>query len=157
MKKVKIWGIFMLMVMMATVFKGCSKDNDSSSFELRNYIIGTWHSYKATVYVQGGAYSGKSAEATINKTGQYSEAYFEFAFQDTSRVKFGLFRQEENGLSHWVEGYGTYSINGDIVTVRIAEGETLDLIFNEKDKTLCIQIKTIQDGIPLKMIIYLKK
>ena len=159
MKQVKILSIFMLVTMMATMFAGCSKDDDNSGniSNLNSYIIGTWRAYKCTIYAQGGAYNGQSADINIGKTGQYSDFYFECTFQEGGRIKTGNFKKDENGASRWFEDSGSYSINGDIVTIRDNEGEADDLVFSEKDKTLCFQMTKTEDGVPYKVILYMKK
>jgi hypothetical protein len=160
MKQVKTLSIFMLVALMVAMFVGCSKDDDNSGdvSNLKTYIIGSWHSYKGTAYFLGGEYSGESEEVSISKTGEFSEAYYEIKFQDAGHATFGAFQKDENGLLHWETEDVTYSINGDIVTVRDTEGTTLDLVFNESDKTLCIQVSaTANDGTPTKVSIYLKK
>ena len=156
MKQIKNLSIFMLVALMAT-FASCSKDDDNADFDLKSYIIGTWRSYKGTVYLQGGAYSGQTVDVNIGKTGQYSDAYRECTFQEGGKIKIAGFKQDENGISHWFEEYGTYSINGDIVTIRDNEGETDDLVYDEKNKTLCLQGTYTQDGISMKILLFFKK
>ena len=149
----------MLVTMMATMFAGCSKDDDNSGdvSNLNSYIIGTWRTYKCTIYVQGGEYNGQSADINISKTGQYSDFYRECTFQEAWQIKMAGFKQDENGASRWYEEYGNYSINGDIVTIRDNKGDPDDLVFNEKDKTLCFQMTKTEDGVPYKVILYMKK
>lgn len=149
-------SIFMLVALMAATFASCSKDDDNADFDLNRYIVGTWHSSKATVYFMGGEYAGESEEATISKTGQYSEAYYEVIFMDANRAKFGAFQKDENGLIHWKEEYVTYYVNGDVVNLRDDEGE-IDLVFDKKDRTLSLQISTIASDIPIKYVLYLTK
>lgn len=157
MKQLKTLSIFMLVALMAATFASCSKDDDNADFDLNRYIVGTWHSSKATVYFMGGEYAGESEEATISKTGQYSEAYYEMTFMDANRAKFGAFQKDENGLIHWEEEYVTYYVNGDVVKLRDDEGGTIDLVFDKKDRTLSLQISTIASDIPIKYVLYLTK
>lgn len=87
MKKIKVMSMFLLVAMMATVLVGCSKDDDDDNFDLNSYIIGSWHSFKGTVYVTGGQYSGISQDVEISKTGQFSQSYVVLTFQDGGRVE----------------------------------------------------------------------
>lgn len=148
----------MFVALMAATFVSCSKDDDNANIDLKSYIIGSWHSYKATVYVTGGQYSGESAEVGISKTGQYSQSYLEFTFQDGGRLRVGAFKKDDNGVMNWYEENGTYHISGDVVTLTDADGTSLAIVFDEKDRNLCIQAaSTNNEGIPVKTSIYLKK
>ena len=155
MKQLKNLSIFMLVALMAATFASCSKDDDNADFDLSRYIVGTWHSYKGTVYITGGQYSGRTQDVEISKTGQYSQSYFEFTFQDGGRVKMGAFQKDDNGVMNWKEEYGTYRINGDVVTLTDADGVTANVVFGTKDRTLCFQGAGTENGIPYKVSIYL--
>lgn len=157
MKQLKNLSIFMLVALMAA-FASCSKDDDNKDFDLNSYIVGTWHSYKATVYAQGSQYGGQSAEVEISKTGQYSQSYFEFTFQDGGRLRMGAFKKDDNGVMNWYEENGTYHVSGDVVTLTDADGTSLAIVFDTKDKSLCFQGAGINDsGIPYKASIYIRK
>ena len=151
MRQLKTLSIFLLVALLATSFVACSKDDDNSDFDLKTYIIGFWCSNKAIVY-----YGGESYEVDIAKTGQFSEAYYELTFQDADHVKFGAFQADENGISRWGEEVVNYSINGDVVTLSDSEG-TYDLIYDKKDKSLCIQASRTKDGLPMRIVVYIKK
>ena len=158
MKQLKNLSIFMLVALMAATFASCSKDDDNADFDLSRYIVGTWHSYKATVYVTGGEYSGISQDVEISKTGQFSQSYLEFTFQDGGRVRMGAFKKEDNGVMNWYEEIGTYHVSGDVVTLTDTDGTSLAIVFDTKDKSLCFQGAGINDsGIPYKASIYMKK
>ena len=157
MKQLKNLSIFMLVALMAA-FASCSKDDDNADFDLNSYIVGTWHSYKATVYAQGSQYGGQSAEVEISKTGQYSQSYFEFTFQDGGHLRMGAFKKDDNGVMNWYEENGTYHVSGDVVTLTDTDGTSLAIVFDTKDKSLCFQGAGINDsGIPYKASIYIKK
>lgn len=148
----------MLVALMAAVFASCSKDDDNAEVDLNTYIIGSWRSYKGTVYVTGGQYSGTSQDVEISKTGQLSQSYFEFTFQDGGRVRIGAFVRDENGVMNWEEEDGTYRINGDIVTLTDVDGVSNNTVFDTKGRTLCLQgTGTNENGIPYKVSIYMKK
>lgn len=158
MKQVRFLSMFMLFALLATMFAGCSKDDDNSSIDLKSYIIGSWHSYQGTVFITGGQNSGESQNVEINKTGQFSQSYFEFTFQDGGRVKMGAFNKDENGVMKWIEENGTYRINGDIVNVTDADGVSVDMVFDKRNGTLCLQGSGITvNNIPFKVSIFLKK
>lgn len=158
MKQLKNLSIFMLVALMATTFASCSKDDDNADFDLNSYIVGTWHSYKATVYAQGSQYGGQSAEVEISKTGQYSQSYIELTFQDGGRLRMGAFKKDDNGVMNWYEENGTYHVSGDVVTLTDTDGTSLAIVFDTKDKSLCFQGAGINDsGIPYKASIYIRK
>ena len=158
MKQLKNLGIFMLVALMAATFASCSKDDDDANFDLNSYIIGTWHSYKATIYIQGGPYSGKSADIEVNKTGQYSQSYVEFTFQDGGRLRAGAFKKEDNGVMDWYEENVTYHVRGDVVTLTDTDGETINIVFDSKSEDLCFQGTGVDnEGTPYKTTVYLKK
>ncbi len=157
MKQLKNLSIFMLVALMAATFASCSKDDDNADFDLNSYIIGSWRSYKGTLSITGGEYSGISQDVEISKTGQFSQSYFEFTFQDGGRVKLGAFQEGDGGVLKWEEEYGTYRINGDVVTLTDADGVPADVVFRAKDRTLCLQGTGTKDGLPYKVSIYIRK
>lgn len=158
MKQLKNLSIFMLVALISATFASCSKDDDNAVFDLNSYIIGSWHSYKGTIYITGGQYGGNSQDVEISKTGQLSQSYFEFTFQNAGRVKMGAYQKDDNGVMNWQEENGTYRINGDIVTLTDADGVSVNVVFNTKDRTLCLQgAGTNENGIPYKVSIYMKK
>ena len=156
MKRIKVLSMFLLVAMMATVLVGCSKDDDAN-FDLNSYIIGSWHSYKGSVFIMGGQYAGTSNTVTVEKTGQYSDWYYEIKFLDANRATFSAYKQDENGVSNWEQEEITYSINGSAVRLKDSDGETIDLIFDEKDNSLCLQVSITKDDVPYKVAIYLRK
>lgn len=157
-EKKKVMSMFLLVAMMATVLVGCSKDDDDDNFDLNSYIIGSWHSFKGTVYVTGGQYSGISQDVEISKTGQFSQSYVVLTFQDGGRVRMGTFKNDDNGIMNWYEENGAYHISGDVVTLTESDGTSSAIVFDSKDRTLCLQGVGINDsGIPYKASIYMKK
>ena len=158
MKQLKNLSIFMLVALMAATFASCSKDDDNADFDLNSYIVGTWHSYKAVGYVQGGPYYGQSYELQIEKTGQWAEAYIECNFFEGNKVIENVFKKDENGVLHWEEEQDVYVVKGNVVTITDVEGISEELMFDTKDKTLCFQaVATNDEGIPVKLSVYLKK
>lgn len=158
MKQLKTLSIFMLMALMIAAFASCSKDDDNEDFNLNTYIVGTWHSYKITVYVQGGQYSGQSVDAEISKTGQYSESYVELTFKEGGQARMGAYKKNDNGVMNWYEENGTYYISGDVVTITDNNGEDDNVVFDTRSKNLCIQGTGVtENGIPYKVTAYLKK
>ena len=155
MKRVKVLSMFLLVAMMATVLVGCSKDDDTP-VDLKSYAIGSWHSYKATVFFLDGKYAGESEEVTISKTGEYSEVYWELELYENGNGTLAYFQKDGEGINHWVDGIVSYSVKGDIVTVSDSEA-SIDFIFNPGDKTLSVQISKVIEGISTKTILYLKK
>ncbi len=69
----------------------------------------------------------------------------------------GAFQEGDGGVLKWKEEYGTYRINGDVVTLTDADGVPADVVFSTKDRTLCLQGTGTEDGIPYKVSIYIRK
>ena len=158
MKQLKNLSIFMLVALMAATFASCSKDDDNADFDLSRYIVGTWHSYKAVGYIQGGEYYGQSYELAIDKTGQYADSYVECKFQEGNKVTVNAFKKDDNGILHWEEEQDSYVVKGNVVTITDADGTGQDLMFDQKDNTLCLQASGVSnEGIPVKISVYLKK
>lgn len=150
MKHVKNWSMKLLVIMMPLLV-ACSSDDDPIS--LNSYIVGTWHSFKATGYG-----NGQNVNIEITKTGDYSAAYSEVTFESGNKAIVRAWVIDKNGLSHWVEDTGTYTINGDMVIVKDSQGETADFVFDAKDRTLVIKgSSTTPEGVLIYVNIYYTK
>ena len=150
MKQIKYWSIKFIVIMMPLLI-ACSSDDDPIS--LNSYIVGTWHSFKATGYG-----NGQSVNMDISKTGDYSAAYSELTFESGNKSVMRGWVTDKNGLSHWKEDACTYTINGDIVIVKDSQGETADFVFDSKDRTLLIKGSTTNpDGMIIYVNIYYTK
>lgn len=143
---------WMFILFMLPLMTACSSDDDDI-FSIDSYIIGFWHSYKAIGYTE----TSESATFDIDKTGPYSAAYWELTFSKDNKMKLCGWLQDDNGISHWVEDLGTYSIKDNIVTITDSEGGTVDLLFDYNAKTLMIRTVTTVDGRQITVNIYLKK
>ena len=113
---VVVGGLFqmskMLLIIMLPLFMlACSGDDDPVSID--SYLIGTWHTFKATVYG-----NGQNVDIEITKTGEYSASYSEVTFEKDGKAIMRGWVTDEKGLSHWMEEQYTYTVNGDIVTVK---------------------------------------
>ena len=107
---------------------------------------------------------GQSSEARhpvgvvdIDKTGANSASYMEFKFEKDNKLTAWWWVQDDNNLSHWTEGAGTYLVKGTIVTITDINGDTMDLLFNSKDRTLMFRIATVVNGIAVTTNIYFRK
>ena len=102
MKKMKLWSMLMLMVMALPMMVACSSDDDDDSPVDVSKAIGTWVCIKSTDNVQGKTYTdlfvGESVRINSNNT-----------YASTSR-NFGT--------------SGTYSVNGNKITVHTNNAET---------------------------------
>lgn len=79
---------FVLLIMMLPVISACSSDDDES-VDWNSYILGTWRSYKGTLY-----YMGETVTVSIDKTGPYSSAYWEMTFKQNGDMKIGYWKPE---------------------------------------------------------------
>lgn len=139
--------------MLSAGFVSCSSDDDNDNYStLDSYIIGTWHSFKGTVYAEG-----QSKTFDIDKTGEFSSAYFEFDFRDSGTVYVRCWKQDTNGLSQWIEEVCSYYAVNDIVNVTDSGGETMSMAFDIKDKSLCIRIVTMINGTQVTTNVFLRK
>jgi hypothetical protein len=151
MKQINFWSMKLVMIMMPLLMACCSSDDDPIS--LNSYIVGTWHSFKASGYG-----NGQSLNIEITKTGEYSAAYSEVTFESGNKAIMRAWVIDQNGLSHWIEETGTYSINGDMVKVKDSQGETADFVFDAKDRTLLIKgSATTPEGTLIYVNIYYTK
>lgn len=142
----------MFVVIMMPLLVACSSSDDDP-ISLNSYIVGTWHSFKASGYG-----NGQSVNIEITKTGEYSAAYSEVTFESGNKAIMRAWVIDQNGLSHWMEDSGTYTINGDMVKVKDSQGETADFVFDAEDKTLLIKGSAITpEGILIYVNIYYKK
>ncbi len=122
-------SIFLTVILATLMFGACSSDNDAP-VSIDTYLKGKWYSYKAVVTVQN-----QSVELDITKNGQYSVSYLELVFKDDNIVSVSGYQTDENGLSKWVTEEGTYSVNGNIVTINDGTTST-DLFFMSNEKTM---------------------
>lgn len=142
----------MLVVMILPLMVACSSDDDDP-VSLESYIVGTWHTFKAT-----GFGNGQSVNIDITKTGEYSAAYEEGTFEKGNKVIIRSWVPDKNGMTHWTETPCTYTIKGDIVTIKDSNGESADLIFDTKEKTLLLKSTVVNsDGIQIYVNIYFSK
>ena len=150
------WGILtVLMVAMlsvGTISCGSDGSGNVNNVPLNSYIIGSWHSYRGVVYASGNTYN-----VDIDKTGEMSAAYFEFVFQEGGKVILRGWLTDSNGLSHWIEEMGTYTINNDIVNVTDADGVTVSMVYDPKESTLCIRINGEHNGVYMVINVFLCK
>ena len=128
----------------------CSSDDDE--VDIKNYIVGSWHSYKATVY-----YEGQSASVDVTKSGHYSDMYIEFTFNQNGTMVMSAWQTNTSGLKNWVQDNGRYSIKDDIVSIIDSDGEVIDVVFDSKTKNLCMQSSTTYIGSTIRTNLYLKK
>lgn len=143
----------MLAVMILPFMAACSSSDDDDPVLLESYIIGTWHTYKASGYG-----NSQSVEIDITKTGEYSAAYEEVVFEKGNKVTIKSWVLDKNGITHWTETPCTYTVKGDIVTITDPNGESGDLVFDAKEKTLLLKSTIVNSyGIQIFMNIYFRK
>lgn len=153
MKKYKILNIMLFMTLSLLLIMACGDDDEVDVINSPDsYIIGTWHSFKGEAF-----YNGQSTIVSIEKTGAYSSSYMEFKFDKGNKMTGWWWSQDQYNLSHWTEGYGTYIIKNNIITITDTEGDSVDLLYNSKDKTLMLRSMSIVNGEYITINIYFEK
>ena len=141
----------MLMAMVLPTMVACG-DNDDPEVDINSYVIGKWHSSYAEVYN-----NGQRNSVEINKTGEFASVYIEMSFKKDGTCLLGGWQQDSNGLLKWYEEEGKYSIKGDMVDVTDSDGYTISMVFDNKQKTLCIHTITTVNNTQVTVNLYLTK
>lgn len=151
MKKLKFWSTLMLMIALVPFVTACG-DDDDTPVSLNSYIVGNWHSFKFTSTV-----GQNSGEGAIEKTGTYSQLYYEMSFKNDGKVSVSHWKQNTSGISSWVTESCTYKVNGNSVTVSDSEG-SMDLYFDSSQKMLYARISTTDTTYGnITVYVYLRK
>ncbi len=144
-------SIFLTVLLATLMFGACSSDNDDP-VSIDTYLLGKWYSYKAVVTAQN-----QSVELDITKNGQYSVSYLEIVFKDDKTVSVSGYQTDENGLSKWVTEEGTYSVNGNVVTIYDETGST-DLFFMPNEKNMYFRLVLNDENLgEVTTFVYLRK
>ena len=172
-------------ILMTSIISGCNNDNDETyeNVDLRTYIIGTWHSYRATAYG-----NGQERTVDITKNNEYSSMYIEAVFRADGTATVYSWQPDNNNVSRWIAEEGIYTVNGNSVELRkkpneqntndrnnnqgitfnVADGsgttranvndDILPLMFDQTNRNLFIRITgTNQYGIDFVTNIYMRK
>lgn len=142
----------MLVVMMLSLLVACSNSDDDDYVSLNSYIVGTWHSFKASGYG-----NGQNVTIDVTKTGDYSAMYMEVTFENGNSAIMRGWVVDQNGISHWEEEPCSYVINGDMVKIIDSSGTSVDLVFDAKDKTLLLKGVSTTNGVQIYVNIYFAK
>ena len=141
------------MMIAALSFTACGSDDDDEIVSSPDsYILGTWRAFKGEVF-----YDGESGVVDIDKTGANSASYMEFKFEKDNKLTAWWWVQDDNNLSHWTEGGGTYIVKGNVVTITDTNGDKMDLLFNSKDRTLMLRSAPVLYGKVATVNIYFRK
>lgn len=151
MKQIRYWSM-MLVVVLLPLLVACSNGDDDDYVSLNSYIVGTWHSFKASGYG-----NGQNVTVEVTKTGDYSAMYMEVAFENGNKAIMRGWVADQNGISHWEEEPCSYVINGDIVKLIDSSGNSVDLVFDTKDKTLLLKGVSTTNGVQIYVNIYFAK
>lgn len=138
MKRFKQFAIVFTLLAILSSFCACSSNDDSEN--LKEYILGTWRSYKCVVYAQGEKY-----DIEVSKNGQYSNDYFEFKFENNGNATVGCWDVDENGMSSWFVNNVTYVIKDDIVELDNG-GSVLTLMYDKDVKALYYRYYQSSEG-----------
>lgn len=123
MKVFKNISLILLLVLLTSAFTGCT-GNDDESFEetdLKSYIVGSWHSYRATVYG-----NNEKIDIDITKDNEYSSVYVEAIFRADGTATLYSWQPDKNNVSRWIAEEGVYTVSGNTVEVRDAPNEQPD-------------------------------
>lgn len=138
----------LLVGLMIPLMVSCGSDDDEVA-DVNSYIVGEWHSYKATYN-----YEGETITQEVTKTGDFSSAYYEILFKKDGTMTLYYWRLNNSGASKWEQAPGRYVVKGDIVSIYDSFIEVTDLLFDSKSKNLCLQV-LLSSG--TKLNIYFKK
>lgn len=138
MKLFKQFAIVITMLAMILSFSACSSDDDSEG--LKEYVIGSWRTYKCVVYAQGERF-----DIEVSKNGQYSNDYFEFKFEKNGNATVGYWDVGENGMSSWLVNNVTYVIKDDVVELDNG-GSVLTLMYDKDEKALYYRYYQSSEG-----------
>lgn len=135
MKKMKFWSSLMLIIVLVSFVTACGDDEDTP-VSLNSYIVGNWHSFKFSSTV-----GQNSGEGAIDKTGAYSQLYYEMSFKNDGKMSVSYWKENTSGISSWVTESSTYIVNGNSVTISDGEG-SMDLYFDSNQKLLYARVST---------------
>lgn len=132
-KLIKKLSILLLLMVLPVVFGACSSDEE---LPLSEVIVGKWHTYKATI-----SYKGEKESVDVSMNGEYASMYFEVTFYDGNRTLMKGWKEGPNNTYLWgEEEYGTYTVNGNDLSIRDAEGETMNAKYYPKDNNIVLTI-----------------
>lgn len=145
--------MLLLVAIFIPVMSSCGDDEEElSGSALESYIIGNWHSYKATVTAYG-----ESNTVTVSKTGDYSALYMECTVESGGNATYRYWMTDNNGMTHWTEEQVRYIVRGDIVTLTDSDGESADLTYEPSSRNMIMQMNFTEDGISYSTKLYFKK
>jgi hypothetical protein len=136
-KLIKKLSILLLLMVLPVVFGACSSDEE---LPLSEVIVGKWHTYKATI-----SYNGKKESVDVSMNSEYAALYCEVTFYEGNIAVMRGWEKGPNNTYLWgEEEYGTYTVNGNDLSIRDAEGETMNAKYYPKDNNIVLTI--IVDG-----------
>ncbi len=102
-------------ILMTSIISGCNNDNDETyeNVDLRTYIIGTWHSYRATAYG-----NGQERTVDITKNNEWSAAYIEINFRIDGKAEVSGWATNTDGTTKWITEIGEYSVKDNAIELR---------------------------------------
>ena len=176
----KRFVFFMVMALLGAVgFASCNgNDEDYADVDLSTYILGSWHSYKLTVY--GG---GESVTADITKNNEYSVSYLEMNFLEDGKVITSGWLTNNDGTSQWASDTDSYKVVENTVKIMEYTGgvdtewnngisfnsslgdatrsgessEIVSLVFDPTSRDLYVRVSQKINGIDVVGYLYLKK
>lgn len=149
MKKFILISLYILSIMS---FSSCDKENDVADVEISSYLIGRWHSSYIEAFRER-----HTAWAETSKTGEYAAVYYEIVFKKDGTYSWGYWQKDSYGISRWTEEYGKYYLKGNIISLVDPNNIIVDFLFDSEQRTLCLHVQTIVNGINAVINIYLKK
>lgn len=132
-KLIKKLSILLLLMVLPVVFGACSSDDE---LPLGEVIVGEWHTYKATI-----SYNGKKESVDVSMNSEYAALYCEVTFYEGNIAVMRGWEKGPNNTYLWgEEEYGTYTVNGNDLSIRDAEGETMNAKYYPKDNNIVLTI-----------------
>lgn len=153
MKQFRLFlGGLLVLVAMPFMLACSNSDND---IEVKNpidtYIIGLWQSYQMTV-----VYGEESMTQLLDKNND-AQVYIELNFENNNKATICGWALGADGLPHWAEEPATYTINGNIVTIKGDGDSPEDLFYDQDTKTLAMKLEQKAGELLVTATIYYKK
>lgn len=130
---IKKLSILLLSFVLPIVFGSCSSDEE---LPLSEVIVGKWQTYKANI-----SYNGETETVNVSMNSEYAALYCEVTFYEGNIAVMRGWEKGPNNTYLWgEEEYGTYTVNGNDLSIRDAEGETMNAKYYPKDNNIVLTI-----------------
>jgi len=112
MKIFKNISLMMSLMLLSSAFAGCTSNDDDAPevIDLKTYIIGDWHSYMATVEIDG-----QKTTVDVTDENHSNIEYAEIVFGDDSKATIYAWAPNWEPVTIAPVDKGSYKVNGDVV------------------------------------------